>query len=331
LENWKSFMVQNSKNQNKKLSVQKQIQNCWKEVEKAKKITILTHFRPDGDAISASAAISSILEKMGKKIETVYPSKPEFVFKRQPKNIFINKHKQTPDLIFILDTANYERAYLPKEFANIPSINIDHHVSNQIKSQYNFIDTNASSSCEILFTFIDSWNHKLIDEYTAECLLFGILSDSQVFHTQATTPKTLQISAKLMEAGANLYKLKTELISNKDPKVIALWGKILSNIKVTKKGKAAWAYLTQEDLKKYKITLQSLVGFNNFLSQIADIDVTLFFYQTESGKTKVSLRSKKTDVNKLAAKFKGGGHKNAAGILTDKPMDEMIKKITALL
>jgi bifunctional oligoribonuclease and PAP phosphatase NrnA len=324
-------MVQNSKNKNKKTSLKKQIQACWKEVEKAKKITLLAHFRPDGDVISSCAAISCILEKMGKKIETIYPSKPEFLFKRQPKNILINKHKQKPDLIFILDTANYERVYYPKEFASITSVNIDHHVSNQIKSKYNFIDTDASSTCEILFNFIDSWDHKLIDEYAAECLLFGILSDSQVFHTQATTPDTLQISAKLMEAGANLYKLKTELISNKDPKVIALWGKILSNIKITKSGKAAWACLTQEDLKKYKITLQSLVGFNNFLSQIADIDVTLFFYQTESGKTKVSLRSKKTDVNKLAAKFNGGGHKNAAGILTDRPMDEMIKEITSLL
>jgi bifunctional oligoribonuclease and PAP phosphatase NrnA len=320
-------MVQNLKNN----SFERKIKSAWQKIKNAKTITLLVHFRPDGDAISSCAALSAVLEKEGKKIESIYPSKPEFIFKRQPKNVFINKHKKIPDLIIALDTANYERLYFPKEFARVPLINIDHHVSNKIKGIYNFIDTKASSTSEIIFSFINFFNPKLINKHVAECLLFGILSDSQIFHTQATTPQTLEISAQLMRRGANLYKLKTELLSNKDPNVIALWGKILSSIKVTKSGKAAWAFLTQEDLKKYNITLQSLVGFNNFLSQIADIDITLFFYQTESGKTKVSLRSKKTDVNKFAAKFGGGGHKNAAGILTDKSMDEMIKEITALL
>lgn len=320
-------MVQSSKNN---LS-HKKFKSAWQDINKAKRITLLVHFRPDGDAISACAALSFIFEKESKIVESIYPSKPEFIFKRQPKNLLINKHNQIPDIIIALDTANYERLYFPKEFKDIPLINIDHHVSNMIKGKYNFIDTKASSTCEMIFSFINFFNPKLINKYVAECLLFGILADSQIFHTQATTPKTLEISAQLMRHGANLYKLKTELASNKDPRVIALWGKILSNIKVTKSGKVAWACLTQEDLKKYNITLQSLVGFNNFLSQIADIDVTLFFYQTESGKTKVSLRSKKTDVNKLAAQFGGGGHKNAAGILTDKPMDKIIKEITSLL
>ena len=125
--------------------------------------------------------------------------------------------------------------------------------------------------------------------------------------------------------------MKSELLVNKDPKIIALWGKVLSNIKVTKSGKAVWACITQQDLKKYKVKISSLVGFNNFLSQICGVDMTLLFYQIEFGKTKVSLRSKKTDVNKLAAKFGGGGHKNAAGIMSDKPMKQLIKEITSKL
>lgn len=320
-------MMQSSKNK----PYHPKFKSAWQSIIKAKKITLLAHFRPDGDAISACAALAFILEAEDKKVESIYPNKPEFTFKRHPKNLHINEHNQIPDLIIALDTANYERLYFPKEFKDIPLINIDHHVSNMIKGKYNLIDTQASSTCEMLFSFINFFKPKLINKYVAECLLFGILADSQVFHTQATTHKTLEISAQLMQRGANLYKLKTELLSNKDPRIIALWGKILSSIKVTKSGKAAWASLTQKDLEKYNITLQSLVGFNNFLSQIANIDITLFFYQTETGKTKVSLRSKKTDVNKLAAQFGGGGHKNAAGILTDKSMNKMIKEITALL
>ena len=307
------------------------ISNTLKLIAKSKNITLLTHFRPDGDGISACAAFEDILLRLNKKVETVYPNKPEFEFKRIPKKLFINKHEQKPDLIIALDTANYERLYYPKEFNNISFINIDHHISNSLKGTYNFVANKTSSTCEILFELIKEHNINLINTYTAECLLFGILYDSNVFQTQSTYPSTLRVSAELIELGANLFKLKTELVSDKDPKIISLWGKLLSNIQITKSGKAVWAKITQDYLKKENLTISSLIGFNNFLSQITGVEYTLLFYQTESGQTKVSLRSKTEDVNKLASQFGGGGHKNAAGILTDEPIDQLIEKITTLL
>lgn len=308
-----------------------EILKIWQFIQKYKNITLLTHFRPDGDGISACAAISKILQDMGKNVETIYPNKSQFKIKREPKNLLINKHKQTPELLIILDCATYNRIYYPEIFKKIPIINIDHHISNNIDGKYNLIHTQSSSTCEILFYFFKILDKNLIDKYVAECLLFGILYDSQVFHTQAVTPNTLRASADLMELGANLYNLKTELISNKSPQIIALWGKMLSNIKITPSGKAAWTYITQEDLKKYNIKQAPLIGFNNFLSQIAGIDITLLFQEIDTGQTKVSLRSKKIDVNKFSAKFGGGGHKNAAGILSDKPIKELIKEITSKL
>ena len=305
-----------------------QVTEAWEIIKETKEITLLTHFKPDGDGISACAALEYILKKQDKKIETIYPNKSEFKFKLKPKNLLINKHKQTPKLLIILDAATYQRLYYPPEFKAIPVINIDHHVSNKINGQYNFVDINTSSTCEILFDLLKKWDIKLIDKYVSECLLFGILYDSQVFYTQSTFSETLRVCAQLMDLGANLYKLKTELISNKNPKIIKLWGKIMSNIKISKNKRAAWACIKQSDLKEFKLKLSSLIGFNNFLSQISGVDITLFFYQTDSGKTKVSLRSKKTDVNKLAAKFGGGGHKNAAGILSDQPINKLIKEIT---
>lgn len=322
-------MGQNSNTkQNHKPFSKKDISAAYKLVAKAKKITILGHFRPDGDVISSCAAVSYLLNKQKKKVETIYPNKPEFYIKRKPKNTLINKHKQVPDLLIALDTATYDRCYFPDNFKQIPIINIDHHISNVIQGTYNFIDTCASSTCEMLFYLFKQIKSITIDTYVAECLLCGILYDSQIFRTQATTPTTLEASAKLMKYGANLYKLKNEITANKNPEIVKLWGKILSNVKVTKKGKAAWAYMTQQDLKKNNIKLSSLIGFNNFLSQIMGIDITLLFYETKDKKTKVSLRSKKSDVDKLASKFGGGGHKNAAGILSDIPIKKLIAQVT---
>jgi len=307
------------------------IKKAWNELKKANHVTFLTHSKPDGDGISACATLSHICERLCKDIETIYPDKPEFPVKRIAKNILINRHKQIPDRIVIFDTANYERLYFPKEFEMIPSMNIDHHVSNTINATFNFIDENASSACEILFNLIQEWNEDLFDKYTCETLLLGILYDSLIFQTQNTTAQTLRVAARLMDLGADLFELKTKLLADKSPQIIALWGDVLKSIKVSPKGNVVWAKVTRQDMEKHNVAPTSLIGFNNFLSRLSQVDVTLLFYETKTGQTKVSLRSKKTDVNLLASKFGGGGHKNAAGILSDKPIDQLIEEITKLL
>jgi bifunctional oligoribonuclease and PAP phosphatase NrnA len=272
-----------------------------------------------------------VLKKLGKFAESIYPDKPEFNYKRQPKNLFINQHKQRPDLIIACDVANYERLYWPHDFANIPMINIDHHISNSLSGQFNFVSATSSSACEELFVVLQQMDPSLVDEYVAECLLFGMLYDSQVFHIHPLQPRTLNIAADLMRLGANLFDLEKELLSNKSHNIFVFWGKVLSSVKVTKSGNAAWACITQQDLLENNLDLSSLIGFNNLLSQISDVDVTVLFYEKEDKKTKVSLRSKNTDVNEFARRFNGGGHTNAAGISSEKPIAQVVKEITEQL
>lgn len=303
------------------------IQQAWELIKASKIITLLTHANADGDGISACAAFDHVLKNLGKKVETICPDNPEFNYKRMPSNLLIGKHQQIPDLIIALDVANKERLYWTREFDDIPLINIDHHTSNSLNGKFNFVNPEASSACEELYVILQRWDPSLIDKYTAECLLFGLLYDSQIFHIQPLQPKTLKIAAAMMESGANIFELEKELISNKNPKILAFWGQLLSNINIIKNGKAAWAKITQQNLRQSNLDLTSIIGFNNFMAQISDVDVTILFYETVNGKTKVSLRSKTTDVNKFAKQFGGGGHTNAAGILSDKSIDQVIKEV----
>lgn len=307
------------------------IKQAWELIKQANKITLLTHRKPDADGISACAALFSILEKMGKQVEAIYPDKPEFPLKRVPSKILIGTHQQLPDLLIACDTANYDRLYYPSVFEAIPLINIDHHVSNRLQGICNIVDFSVSSTCELLFSLLCIWDASMIDAYVAECLLMGLLYDSQVFHTQATTSKTLHVAAQLIEHGANLFQLKTELLANKNPAIITLWGEVLLRVQISPSGNAAWVGITQEDLATQDLTLASLVGFSNFLWEMSDVDITMVFYEMASGETKVSLRSKVSDVNQLASHFGGGGHKNAAGILSDRPMYELMRDITKKL
>ncbi|MCK4517589.1 DHH family phosphoesterase [Candidatus Babeliales bacterium] len=321
------------------------ISGAWDLIEKAKTITLLTHRKPDGDGIGACGALEIVLERLGKMVvtkavetkavETVYPDAPEFEYKRQPCSVSIGKHTQVPDLLIACDTASYQQLYYPDEFKGIDLINIDHHVSNSLKGTFNFVDAQSSSACEVVFLLLSVWGEAfgktLIDKAVAEFLLSGILYDSQVFHTQSTTTRTLRVAADLVDYGVDLFQLKVELFSNKDPKVVQLWSKLLDRIEISKNGKACWTFIMQHDLKAEGLQVASLVGFNNFLASIAGIDVTLLFYETDDGKTKVSLRSKEYDVNKLAGKFGGGGHKHAAGILSDRLLGELMGEVVKSL
>jgi phosphoesterase RecJ-like protein len=304
---------------------------AWQMIQAATNITLLTHYKPDADGVSACAALDLILRKMGKNVQAVYPTKPETSLSRQPQDVLVASHTLTPDLLIACDTANYERLYYPEAFHRIPLINIDHHVSNSITGVINIINPAAASTCEELFYLLMIWCPELIDSAVAECLLFGILYDTQVFHTQSTTARSLRTAAACIDYGVNMFALSRELLSNKTPTMIKLWGDILQAATIDTEKQAAWAVVRQADLKRHGVTLDSIVGLNNFLAEIALIDVTVLFCEAEDGSAKISLRSKTRDVNQIAQRLGGGGHKHAAGLAMKMPVDEAVAKLTALL
>jgi len=302
----------------------------WHLIDKAKKVTLLTHERPDGDGISACAAMDLLLRAMGKETETIYPTNPEFAYTRQPKTVLVNSHSFIPDLIIVLDTATQKRCYISEAFSLVPLIVIDHHISNDIDATVRCVDPNASSACELLYELMMLWDASCITKKIAESLAMGILYDTQVFRTTLTSAKTLRIVADLMEKGADLCVLKDELLANRNPDIIKVWASFLQSVTLSPSGKSAWAVLPKKNLVFIDGAIPVLVGFSNFLAEISTTDIIAIFYETEDGKTKVSLRSRYTDVNALAKKFGGGGHIHAAGIVTTMPLDECVNQVTRL-
>jgi len=309
----------------------KTISQAWELIEKSNRITLSTHSSPDGDGVSSCLALELILTKLGKSVETVYPDAPEFELERQPKKVSTGRHEQEPELLIVCDTANYERFYYPENFRSLPLVNIDHHASNSIDGTCNFVESEISSTSEVLYSLIVEWEAisklSMIDKPVAEALLTGILYDTQVFRISSTTQDTLRIAAALIDKGANLFQLKDELLAHKDPQIVKMWEFLLGRVEISYEKQVAWTYITQADLKKLNLKLSNLVGFKNFLGEIGKVDITILFYESDEGKTKVSLRSRVRDVNELAAKFGGGGHKQASGITSDVPLDRLIKNV----
>ena len=299
-------------------------------ITSANSVTLLTHKNPDPDGISACAALSDWLCEMGKKVETIYLNATEYAIVHDPANILINKHSHIPDLIIVCDTANYERIYYPELFKKVPLINIDHHISNAIAGTVNLVDGAVSSTCELLLFLLKAWS-VTISKNIAESLLYGMMYDTQIFQTQPTNAQTLRVAAELVDAGAQIFPLKLLLDAHKNSKNIKLWGTVLQNLEVVKSSNAVIACVTQQDLKAAGVERSALLGLNNFIATMPDIDVMIFMYQEASGAIRVSLRSKVTDVNALASHFKGGGHKFASGFVSDLQLSDLKQKLIDFL
>lgn len=304
------------------------VSKAWNMLNGATNITLLTHYNPDGDGVSACAALDRILTKLGKNVEAIYPTPLKTDIKRQPKKVLINTHSQHPDLIVMCDTANYERLYYPEVFKPIPSINIDHHASSSISATVNFVDANAPSTCDYLYKILHIIDPTLMDTYVAECLLYGILYDTQSFSIQSTGADVLRIAADLIDLGADYPGILGELAYKRSENEIKLWGKALADVQLNSKKNVAWLVVRQADLQGYGVSLAAIAGLENFIARLAAADATILFYEDEQGNSKASFRSKTIDVNKIAKEFGGGGHKFAAGLMLKEPIDDVVKKIT---
>jgi len=307
------------------------LSHAWQVIQEAKTIVLLTHYKPDADGISACAALDHVLRRLGKTIQAVYPSKDESALKRQPHDVQIAQHTVEPDLLIACDTANYDRLYFPDAFKAIPLINIDHHISNSLQGTVNIVNPEAASTCEELFHLLMNWCPALVDKYTAECLLFGILYDTQVFHTQSTSARVLKTAAACVELGVNMFQLSRELLAHKDARFLPFWGKALQHIHIDNTKQVLWTVVRQSDLHASGLEMDALVGLNNFIAESSPVDTTITFYEDEQGRTKVSLRSKTRDVNAIAGLFGGGGHTRASGVLMPMSVDEAVEKMISAL
>jgi len=303
-------------------------QKAFRALQKAQTITLLAHHKPDGDALSSCAALSLALQKMGKQVETIYPGGAHEPVPTPPSPLLNNQHTLRPDLLIACDTANYDRMYYPREFHPIPLIVIDHHVSNELSSDMSFVYPEASSTCEIVFTLLKAWDVTISQE-VAKALMFGLLTDTQSFITSNTTPHTLEVASALISYGANLHELTQEMIYHTTPNVIALWGTLMANVQSGTR--SIFFYCSQQMLTEHGVSEHALAGFINMVARITRIDITAFAYEVSHDVTKVSFRSKQTDVNRIANSFGGGGHIHAAGAAISAPLLDVKERIIAAL
>ncbi|CAN5780513.1 bifunctional oligoribonuclease/PAP phosphatase NrnA [soil metagenome] len=325
----------------------KGISKLRKLLAKPKKIAIVTHWSPDGDAIGSSLGLWNFLKKKGHDVTVIVPNEyPEFLnwMYGQKQVVDATKNKKKADLtlknaelIFCLDFNDLKRINVLGEIIEkltTPKVLIDHHPNPSDFAEFVLHKVEASSTAELIYDFIvELKGAKLVDKDIANCLYTGIMTDTGSFRFPSTTTKTHLIIAKLMQAGAENSLNHNRIYDDNTESRLRLLGYALSEkLEVLTEYRTAFFTLTDADLARFKYKKGDTEGLVNYALTIRGIVFAAFFAQSD-GKVKCSFRSKGNfDVNVFARTgFNGGGHKNAAGGMLELSLEEVVKKFKSML
>ncbi len=291
---------------------------------------IVSHKNPDGDAIGSSLALYSALKDMGKNVQVVNLTKPPEVYSFLEDYDIIEpiKTMKKTDVIIAVDTAEIERCGIKKEDTKDKIfINIDHHKTNTLFGDINFIDGDASA-VGIMLWRIFKQNGIAISKKTAQYLYVSIMTDTGSFRYSSTTPETMRIAADLLEIGVDPWFCAYNIYESNTLETIKLLGLVLNTLQVFIDGKIAILYVTEDMFKKTATQIEHSEGFVNYARSIRGAEVGILLREDRHNVFKISMRSKgKIDVARAASVFGGGGHKNAAGAQIEGTLEEVKTKI----
>jgi len=300
-------------------------------IEKNKNFLITTHQNSDGDAIGSELAMFLFLKKLNKNVKIVNYDKVPSIYKFLPSvnevSVYNKKTlKNNFDVIIIIDCSSTERT-IPLSYnkKNTSIVNIDHHINNFQFGNLNWINPEFSATGEMIYFIIEKF--KKLDRSIAACLYTAIITDTGRF-TYQMSKFTMDIVKNLIEYKIMPVEIATKIYLEKPYKSVKLLSLALGNLKFDFKNKVCWMKITRQLYKKTNTDEEFTEGFIDFLAEIKESEIVFLMKEKEDG-IKVSLRSKeKFDVEKLARKFGGGGHKKASGcFFKNKKIEEVEKTI----
>lgn len=313
-----------------------------------KKIVIIPHRNPDGDAMGSVLGLYHLLTKTNHDVTVISPNEfPDFLawlpgtdtvrlFEKDKENC--TKILEEAEILFTLDFNSLNRVgemetVLTKLTA--PFIMIDHHEKPDNYSAFSYSSTDFGSTCEMMFNFISFIEQKkLIDKTIATCLYTGILTDSGSFRFPKTTSTTHRIIAELIDLGAENTKIPELLFDNGSHERLQLLGQALKNLKLFPKQKTSYTSLSQKELNLFLYKKGDTEDIVNYGLKIKGIIFSAIFIENKQEKIiKISFRSQeKFDVNMFARQyFNGGGHINAAGGKSELSLAETITKFESII
>ena len=296
------------------------------------RFAVLSHVRPDGDALGSQLALALSLQQIGKEV-TVWNEDgllDKYNFLPGGERIVQPRAPQDFDVAIALDTATQNRLGTAGESVRSAKlwINIDHHPSNPGYGDLVYIDSISPATGQILFELIKA--EKLpMNAAIAENLFVAISTDTGSFQYSNTTARTFEIGAALVECGVDVGRVSQLLYENHPRRRTELLRELLDTMRFEAGGKIASFSLSLKVAADLGVKPEDNEGLIDHLRAIRGVIVAVFFEELPDGKVRVSMRSKSddADVCAICQKFGGGGHKLAAGARVRGTLAEVEEKI----
>lgn len=296
-----------------------------------RRLLILSHKNPDGDAVGSASGLQIILRNAGHQVQAAVPDdSPDFlkwlpgnkeilIFDKKSGSKAVIEEFEKCEMILCVDFNSSDRLAEMEPFfkaRKVPAFLIDHHPARGSFTDYAIVDERMGSTSELVFNIIRELGWlKFVSDSAATSLLAGIMTDTVGFRVSCSYPEIFETVAELMRLGADKDRIHDEVYNQFSAWRMKLLGFSLEQkMTVLSELKTAYIALTRAELKKYHHKKGDTEGFVNYPLSIADIRFSVLFTEQEDH-IKLSLRSRGTfPANEFAARyFKGGGHVNAAG------------------
>lgn len=313
-----------------------------------KKVVITTHPKPDADALGSSLGMAAYLKKKGHDVSVItptdYPSFLHWMYGNSDVLVFNegNEEKaaklvEEASLIFCLDFSALSRIYdlgkLVKASA-AEKVLIDHHLDPENFAKYNFWSNSAASTAELVYQLIvDFGDRALIDKEIAEALYAGIMTDTGSFKHPSTTELTHHVVADLIHLGTDVHKVSKLIYDNNSIDRLRFLGYTLSEkLQFLPEFNTAYISISAEELSRFKSRTGDTEGLVNYALSIEGVVLAALFVERPEA-VKISFRSIGSFSVNLFARdnFEGGGHKNAAGGISNLSLEETVQKFLSLL
>lgn len=319
-------------------SLTKQFYQIDEILKGAKKVLVASHENPDPDAIGSVLALHCFFKEQNKISFPYLPDSPPKYLNFLPGFFEIKNEINDfqPDILFCLDYGDFRRLKLPNLLQPKNLITLDHHVGGDQRGEIKVIESNISSTAEIIYLLMKELGIN-INKSIATCLLTGIISDSGGLRHSSTSSRTFKIASELFSLGVNYNQILHRTLSlDTFLEISKTLGKALTRIKFDKKNRLAYSWLSFKDLQPVskKILFSDLAGIANLISIASPVNFGLFLVEYEPRKIKGSLRSGfsgERRVNELAKAMGGGGHPYAAGFKQEGTIEEVLKKVLDLI
>lgn len=303
----------------------------------ARRVLLLAHYDPDGDALGCTLGLMHLLAAAGKEpiAYSAGPLPPEYEFLPGLDRLLLEPPELAGvDAAVLLDCHQPDRAgaaaqeFLPP-LAERAAV-VDHHQGAVDFGAAAWVDPGFSATAEMLTLLAREAGWPMTPD-AATCLYTGVLTDTGSFRYANTTPRTLRLAAELVEAGAGPWQVSQEVYATR-PERVRLMCRLMEELEVSQGGRLALAGVSLAEMSDLGVKPKDMDQMVEILRGIPGVQVSALFRELDGGGVKVSMRSRGlVDVAAVALEMGGGGHRNAAGMRLDGDLDEVRGRVSAVL